>query len=67
MKLYQQSHIKQSRKAIKQCKRNCLQNFNWLKLRFNQLFMAVAKTELKQTVYKECERERERYYSTNLY
>ena len=53
MKLYQHSQIKQSRKPIKQCKRNCLQNFNWLKLRFNRLFMAAAKAELQQTVYKE--------------
>ena len=53
MKHYQQSQTKQSRKPIKQCKRNCLQNFNRLKLRFKWLFMAAAKPELKQTVCKE--------------
>ena len=52
MKLYHKSKIKQSRKTIKQCKRNYLQNFNRLKLCFNRLFMAATKAELKQTVYK---------------
>jgi len=54
----QNSQIKQSRKAIKQWLRNCLQNFNQLKLRFNRLFIAATKAELKQIVIKS-EREKD--------
>jgi len=51
--------IKESNQIM--IKKICLQNFNQLKIRFNRLFTAEGKTELKQTIIRS-EREREREF-----
>jgi len=50
MNIYQTITDKHLRKVMKQWYKNCFQNFNWLKLRFNRLFIPAAKTELTQIV-----------------
>jgi len=64
MNLYQIITDKQLRKAINQWYRNCLQNFNRLKIRFNRLFISAAKSELKQTIIR---REGERDLHNQFY
>jgi len=50
MKIYQSIIDKQLRKTFKQRFRKLFQNFNQLKIRFNQLFIAATENEFTQTV-----------------